>query len=70
MATDKKNKKKQSKPKKRLVHIDDFIAEAGHVYGLSDLQVSGFKAYMNKKKYLSSLEAFDPYLKHYLGLDK
>lgn len=53
---------------KPMVHIDEFMALAVDAYGLDTMQQAGFKMFMTGKYYLSDIEAFEPYLKNYLGI--
>lgn len=69
-APQKKVEKKQAVKKAvitPMAYIDDFIAIAADIYELGAMQKAGFKAYMTGKHYLSSVEAFKPYLEKYLG---
>lgn len=59
-----KKAKPQAKP---YAHIDDFLRAAKPVYGLDNLTVAGFKAYMTGKHYLENEKDFIPHLDKYLG---
>ncbi|QKN84296.1 hypothetical protein [Listeria virus P61] len=49
------------------VHIDVFLGTAKPWYGLSEMQVQGFKSFMQGKQYQFGEQAFVPYLEKYLG---
>lgn len=52
----------------QYVHIDTFLETARILYAMNEVQVQGFRAYMNGNHYQKGDEAFVPHLKKYLGI--
>lgn len=50
-----------------LVHVDTFLETARVLYDLTNLQVAGFKGYMQGNFYQVEDKDFIPYLEKYLG---
>lgn len=72
MANKQSNKKettklRSSKPKP-YIHIDTFLQTAIQLYGLSRVQVAGFKAHMEGKHYQQDEMVFVKELKAYFNL--
>lgn len=66
-AKDDKAKDNKTKPKKKsFANIDDFIKSATPRYGLSQMQIAGFKGYMQGKHLLKDEKEFLVYLEKYL----
>lgn len=62
-----KAKDDKTKPKKKsFANIDDFIKSATPRYGLSQMQIAGFKGYMQGKHLLKDEKEFLVYLEKYL----
>lgn len=52
----------------QYVHIDTFLATAKVLYSMNEMQVKGFRAYMEGNHYQKGDQAFVPHLKKYLGI--
>ena len=65
MANVKKEVKEEVKP---YVHIDTFLQTAKHLYGLSDIQLAGFKVKMNGQHYQRDEFIFLAELKKHFNL--
>lgn len=65
-----KQTKEQTVEAKTLqyVHIDTFLETARVLYSMNDVQVQGFRAYMQGSHYQKGDVAFVPYLEKYLGI--
>ena len=62
-----KAKDENKKPKKKtFANINDFIKSATPRYGLSQMQIAGFKGYMQGKYLLEDEKEFLVYLEKYL----
>ncbi len=64
---DTKKKEVPSPAKTDYVSIDTFLETAITLYGLSRVQIAGFKGYMRGKFYQKKDKDFVPYLNKYLG---
>lgn len=65
-----KTKQQKKEPKEVVlpyVHVDTFLDTARVIYGMDNMQVEGFKAYMEGNQYQKGEKAFLPYLNEYLG---
>lgn len=58
----------QPEPPKPLVHIDQFMNTAKQLYNLNNMQIAGFKVYMQGRHYQYDQEVFLQELKKYLNL--
>lgn len=66
MANEKKAVKEE--PLLPYVHIDTFLQTAKHLYGLSDMQLAGFRAKMNGQHYQRDELIFLAELKKHFNL--